>query len=99
LVFQPIEFVFPEGESFKTYQLKITEYHPEKNIKCNDPLLSKKLMESAKKIFIGFEGIGYARMDFRVDDSNTVYFLEINSVISLNVYLMNSSGLIALSSI
>jgi D-alanine-D-alanine ligase-like ATP-grasp enzyme len=83
IVLHPVEFVFPEGEFFKTYKLKTTEFHPNSNILCQDNSLAKQLQESAKQIFTEFEGLGYARMDFRVDKNNKIFFLEINFACSV----------------
>ena len=80
---KPVEYLFPEGRSFKTYALKTSELHPDANIPCNDPVLEKKLREAAEKIFLGFQGVGYSRLDFRVDASGTLYFLEINFTCSV----------------
>jgi len=82
-VFKPVEYVFPEGRSFKTYALKTSELHPDCNIPCNDEHLDQQLRQAAQKIFSGFGGVGYARMDFRVDEKNEIYFLEINFTCSV----------------
>lgn len=82
-VFKPVEYVFPEGKSFKTYSLKTSELHPDCNFPCTDPALDKKLRIATEKIFKGFNGVGYARLDFRVDDNNEIFFLEINFTCSV----------------
>jgi D-alanine-D-alanine ligase len=80
--FKPVEYIFPEGFAFKTYSLKTSELHPGANIPCNDPVLEAQLKEAAEKIFKGFSGKGYARMDFRVR-GNDIYFLEVNFTCSV----------------
>ncbi len=82
-VFRPVEYVFPEGREYKTYALKTSELHPDCNIPCNDPVLDKQLRAAAERIFNGFNGVGYARLDFRVNDKNEVFFLEINFTCSV----------------
>jgi len=82
-VFKPVEYVFPEGKSFKTYSLKTSELHPDCNFPCNDPALEKELRTATEKIFTGFNGVGYARLDFRVNDKNEIFFLEINFTCSV----------------
>jgi D-alanine-D-alanine ligase-like ATP-grasp enzyme len=82
-VFRPVEYLFPEGREFKTYALKTSELHPDCNVPCNNPGLEKKLRSAAKKIFEGFNGVGYARLDFRVNNKNEIYFLEINFTCSV----------------
>lgn len=81
--FKPIEYIFPEGFRFKTYALKTSELHPGANVPCKDPALEKELKNAAEKIFKGFGGKGYARMDFRVDKKNHIYFLEVNFTCSV----------------
>jgi D-alanine-D-alanine ligase-like ATP-grasp enzyme len=82
-VFRPVEYIFPEGKCFKTYSLKTSELHPDCNVPCNDPVLDRQLRDAAEKIFKGFNGAGYARLDFRVNDKGEVYFLEINFTCSV----------------
>ncbi|MFM9020922.1 MAG: SET domain-containing protein-lysine N-methyltransferase, partial [Sediminibacterium sp.] len=81
--FQPVEYIFPEGYAFKTYSLKTSELHPNANRLCTDPELSSALHTAAEKIFRLFNGVGYARMDFRVDESGIIYFLEVNFTCSV----------------
>jgi D-alanine-D-alanine ligase len=82
-VFKPIEYIFPKWFEFKTYALKTSELHPEANIPCSDPVLEKQLKDAALQIFHGFGGVGYARLDFRVNDKNEIFFLEINFTCSV----------------
>ena len=81
--FKPVEYIFPKGFQFKTYALKTSELHPEANIPCNDPVLEKQLKDAAVQIFQGFGGVGYARLDFRVNNKNEIFFLEINFTCSV----------------
>jgi hypothetical protein len=82
-VFKPVEYVFPEGKAFKTYSLKTSELHPDCNFPCTDPALDRELRAAAEKIFQAFNGVGYARLDFRVNDRNEIFFLEINFTCSV----------------
>ena len=83
IVFNPVEYIFPAGTHFKTYALKTSELHPNANIPVADPELEKLLKEAAKNIFKGFNGVGYARLDFRMNDKDELYFLEINFTCSV----------------
>lgn len=83
ITFKPIEFIFPEGRQFKTYALKTSELHPDANIPCDDPALEQQLRDAARRIFRSFGGVGYARMDFRLNDKNELYFLEVNFTCSV----------------
>lgn len=82
-VFKPVEYLFPAGREFKTYALKTSELHPDCNVPCDDVVLDKQLRGSTEKIFNGFNGVGYARLDFRVSDKGEIYFLEINFTCSI----------------
>ncbi|MFL5772868.1 MAG: SET domain-containing protein-lysine N-methyltransferase [Flavisolibacter sp.] len=82
-VFRPVEYVFPKGMEFKTYALKTSELHPDCNFPCTDQVLDKELRAAAERIFCGFGGVGYARMDFRVNEKNEVFFLEVNFTCSV----------------
>ena len=82
-VFKPVEYIFPEGNQFKTYALKTSELHPNANIACNDDTLELQLREAATRIFRSFGGVGYARLDFRVGANKEIFFLEINFTCSV----------------
>jgi D-alanine-D-alanine ligase len=81
--FRPVEFIFPKGNSFKTYALKTSELHTDANIPVQDAALDMRLRTSAKKIFHSFGGVGYARLDFRMNEEGELYFLEINFTCSI----------------
>ncbi len=81
--FKPIEYIFPENFEYKTYALKTSELHPNANIPCSDPVLEAQLRLAATSIFKGFFGKGYGRLDFRVNDQNEIFFLEINFTCSV----------------
>jgi len=80
--FQPIEFEFPQGDGFKTYGLKVQSHHPESNVPVLDAELAGRLRDAARTIFVGFEGEGYARLDFRMDAAG-LWFLDINFACSV----------------
>ncbi len=82
-VFRPVEYLFPQGRSFKTYALKTSELHPDCNVPCTDDELDRQLRAATERIFKGFNGVGYARLDFRVNDIQEIYFLEINFTCSV----------------
>lgn len=82
-VYKPVEYVFPKDKAFKTYSLKTSELHPDCNHPCSDPVLDRELRSAAERIFKGFNGVGYARLDFRVNDKSEIYFLEINFTCSV----------------
>ena len=79
----PIEYRFPENRSFKTYALKTSELHPEANVPVGDAGLREQLQQAAARIFTAFGGVGYARLDFRMNAGNELFFLEINFTCSV----------------
>ena len=81
--FTPVEFLFPEGKTYKTYALKTSELHPESNVPVKAKRLSKQLKEAAQKIFRSFGGVGYGRMDFRMNEKGELFFLEVNFTCSV----------------
>jgi D-alanine-D-alanine ligase-like ATP-grasp enzyme len=83
LALRPIEFVFPEGARYKTYLLKVEQHHPECNVPVADAELDERLRSAARDIFVGFEGEGYARLDFRMNEAGEVFFLDINFACSV----------------
>lgn len=76
--FLPVEYIFPAGSPFKTYAFKTSELHPDANVPVTDLALVAELRRAAEAVFTAFEGIGYARMDFRMNDRGELYFLEVN---------------------
>ncbi len=81
--FKPVEYIFPEGNQFKTYALKTAELHPTANIPVTDVGIETQLRQAADNIFRSFSGVGYARLDFRMNDNGALYFLEINFTCSV----------------
>lgn len=77
-VYAPVEYNFPKGTAYKTYALKTSALHPEANIPCTDEHISTRLKAASEAIFNGFGGVGYARLDFRLNAADEIYFLEIN---------------------
>ena len=74
----PIECRFPDGETFKHYDLKWVDFagmswHP-----VEEEVLARRLMDASRKMFAGLRGTGYARCDLRMDAAGRLYMLEIN---------------------
>lgn len=81
--YKPVEYIFPNDIGFKTYAHKTSALHKNVNKPCNDPILEAALKEAAQKIFASFAGVGYARLDFRVNEKGYIFFLEINFTCSV----------------
>ena len=79
----PVEYVFPTAIKFKTYANKTSDLHPSANIPVLDEALAARTKDAAIRVFRGFEAVGYARMDFRVDAAGELYFLEVNFTCSV----------------
>lgn len=87
----PVEYRFPAGPHFKTYAHKTSDQHAEANHRVDDAELAEQLRVAAVRIFNAFGGVGYARLDFRVDAPGTLHFLEINFTCSV-FYTAGSEG-------
>lgn len=61
------------------------------NLKNEDPTLIKKMQDISKKCYIGLGSKGYLRVDFRVDQNNIAYVLEVN----INPCITHDSGFVA----
>jgi D-alanine-D-alanine ligase-like ATP-grasp enzyme len=78
IVYQPVEFVFPAGESFKHFDLKWKDYSSMTCIRCDDALLACRLKEMSGRFFTGLSGTGYGRCDIRMNHDGELFMLEIN---------------------
>ncbi len=81
--FYPAKIVFPNGETFKHFDLKWKGHCTMKYIPCPDLLLAEKLMKKSMAIYEKMNGTGYARFDYRVDKNGEIYFIELNPNCSL----------------
>lgn len=81
--FRPVEYDFADGPRFKTYALKTSALHPTANRPVANDELAARLKDAAVRIFKGFRGVGYARLDFRQGPDGALYFLEINFTCSV----------------
>ena len=79
VTYTPIEYVFPEGESFKHSDMKWVDYAHMKDKPVEDPRLARRLRRDSARIFLGLGGTGFGRCDFRVDGAGVPYLLEINA--------------------
>jgi D-alanine-D-alanine ligase len=77
--YTPIQYRFPEGESFKHSDMKWVTYAAMESFPVEDPELAGWLRDASAKFFLGLNGVGYGRCDLRVDDQGTPFMLEINA--------------------
>ncbi len=78
IAYMPVEFRFPEGESFKHYDLKWNDFRTMECVRCEDAGLAARLVDISKKMFVGMRGSGYGRCDIRMDARGELFMLEIN---------------------
>ena len=78
VTYLPIEFLFPAGESFKHYEMKMINFSQMEAVPCQDTALAERLKNMAKQVFVGLDGAGYGRCDIRVNADGEPYLLEIN---------------------
>ena len=78
VVFDPVECRFPPGESFKHFHMKWAKTDDIEWVQAPELELNSRLRDMARTMFLGLNGVGYGRIDCRVDANDDVYFLEIN---------------------
>jgi D-alanine-D-alanine ligase len=78
VTYTPIQYRFPEGETFKHYDLKWTDFQGLVSEPVTDPELEGRLRQACARFFRGLSGSGYGRCDLRVDREGRPFMLEIN---------------------
>jgi D-alanine-D-alanine ligase-like ATP-grasp enzyme len=78
VVFEPMEIIFPEGETFKHFDLKWKSHNSMKYIRCSDDGLAQNISNASSSMFKEMKGKGYARCDLRMNDKGELFMLEIN---------------------
>jgi len=78
ITYQPLKYTFPDGESFKHYDMKWVDYDDMHASPLSDPVLADKLCQMAARFFVGMRGVGFGRCDIRLDQHGRPYILEIN---------------------
>lgn len=81
--FYPAKIVFPNGETFKHFDLKWKGHKTMKYIPCPDKYFAEKLMNKSIAIYEKMNGTGYARFDYRINKNGKIYFIELNPNCSL----------------
>lgn len=77
--YTPIEYRFPEGESFKHARMKWVEYGKMAAAPVSDRKLAARLRDVSARFFTALGGASFGRCDIRVDREGTPYMLEINA--------------------
>jgi D-alanine-D-alanine ligase len=76
---EPLEFVFPQGQSFRHFDIKWIDYS-KIQLKTVDNLnLNQRIRQLSSHTFLALGLEGYARCDIRMDENGELFFLEINA--------------------
>jgi len=76
--YAPIQYRFPEGESFKHAKMKWVDYDSMSVLPVGDAVLNARLRDVSARFFVALNGASFGRCDLRVDGSGTPFMLEIN---------------------
>ena len=79
IVYPPVQYEFPEGESFKHSDLKWVDFDGMKTFPVKDSVLAQRLKDECARFFVAMNQASFGRCDVRVDRNGTPYILEINS--------------------
>jgi D-alanine-D-alanine ligase len=77
--YQPIQYRFPDGESFKHSDMKWVDYGGMTGFPVEDPVLDGRLRDESARFFAALDGASFGRCDLRVDEEGTPHMLEINA--------------------
>jgi D-alanine-D-alanine ligase len=79
-VYQPVEIIFQEGETFKHWAMKFdSEASADMDLQfVTEAGLARRIKNMVKKMFLAMGGTGYGRADIRMDAEGNLYMLEMN---------------------
>jgi len=76
--YTPLQYRFPEGETFKHSDMKWVDYERMSAFPVDDPMLDARLRDVSARFFVALKGASFGRCDLRVDKSGAPFILEIN---------------------
>jgi D-alanine-D-alanine ligase-like ATP-grasp enzyme len=76
--YKPIQYRFPEGETFKHADMKWVNFAKMAAFPVDDPMLDARLRDVSARFFVALKGASFGRCDLRVDRSGAAFMLEIN---------------------
>ena len=76
--YTPIQYRFPEGETFKHSAMKWVNFAQMAALPVDDPGLDARLRDVSARFFLALKGASFGRCDLRVDRSGVLFMLEIN---------------------
>ncbi|NNE43305.1 MAG: hypothetical protein HKN12_03780, partial [Gemmatimonadetes bacterium] len=78
VTYTPMQYRFPDGESFKHAKMKWVDYDALSCFPVTDPDLAPRLREASARFFVALGGASFGRCDIRVSTDGEPYMLEIN---------------------
>jgi D-alanine-D-alanine ligase len=79
VTYVPMQYRFPEGESFKHSDMKWIEYEKLSSFPVTEPVLAARLRDVSARFFVALDGASFGRCDLRVDKRGKPWMLEINA--------------------
>jgi len=76
--YEPMQYRFPPGETFKHEKLKWVEYDDMSCFPVTDAGLEVRLRDLCARFFVALGGTSFGRCDLRVDRDGVPWMLEIN---------------------
>ncbi len=77
--YTPVQYRFPDGETFKHHDIKWVNYDGLVAEPVTDTDLAGRLKDVAARFFLAMNGVGYGRCDLRIDADGRPFMLEINA--------------------
>ena len=74
----PMQYRFPDGETFKHSAMKWIDYDRLSTFPVEDHDLATRLREESARFFLALDGASFGRCDWRVDFGGKPWVLEIN---------------------
>jgi len=78
IAYLPVEFRFPEGETFKHFGVKWESYVDMQCVPVTELALSEELKAMGRRAFLGVDGSSYGRCDIRMNVAGELFLLEVN---------------------
>jgi D-alanine-D-alanine ligase-like ATP-grasp enzyme len=78
ITYTPVQYRFPDGETFKHERLKWVDHQGLVAFPVPDDALDARLRDESARFFVELDGSSFARCDIRVAADGTPYMLEIN---------------------
>lgn len=79
ITYIPMQYRFPEGESFKHSDMKWVEYEKLTCFPVVDQALAQRLRDISARFFVALDGASFGRCDIRIDADGAPWMLEINA--------------------